>query len=262
MMAIAWPAIAGDAAWAESVTPRKDFLPFDGPRPIVAWVQTVIWTGAGGALPTVVVYEDGELVFAQETAEQSYRHRRLQGAELGELKSRIVAVAGLAAVKRRYDLAPFLSDALEELLYVQSGGREVVTDVYGLAERGDLRPGEVPAAILELRGFLAALARSEGGEWRPRYVEVSLVPERHTSSRTLGWPGGWPGLDSDRAVKRKDGYSILLDAPLEAELLRLLAKDGWTRPFRIGGRRWSVASTRPVFPREPVWVKAFDDAFR
>jgi hypothetical protein len=260
-VAFARPAFAGDATGATSATAPTVFLPHDGPRPIVVWLPTVIWSGAGGDVPRVVVYEDGELVFERKSPERSYGHRPLQRAELDELKRRVAAVACLAGLKRRYELSG-AADGIEDLLFLRSGGREVVTDLYALAFTVDLRPGEVPAELLELRRLLVSLASSEGAEWTPRFVEVVLVPNRYASPRPQAWPTGWPGLSSDRAVKRGDGYSIFLDAPLEAELLRLLVKDRPTRPFELGGRRWSVGHTRPAFPGEPDWARAFDAAFR
>jgi hypothetical protein len=255
VLVVASPAIAGGAVGAESGTAHSEFRPYEGPNPIVVLIQTIIWTGGGGALPSVVVYEDGELVVAKD---RTYCHRRLQRAELDELRSRVASLAALPDLKRRYNLAPGLSDATEELLYAQSGGREIVTDVYALGH-GWLPPGELPAELLGLHRFLASLAMSEGSAWRPRYVEVALSPSRSPSSRTQPWPAGWPGLGSDRVLRRGvDRYSILLDAPLEAELHRLIGKDRRPVPFRIGGRRWSVETTRPVFPSEPVWVSAFE----
>jgi hypothetical protein len=84
-----------------------------------------------------------------------------------------------------------------------------------------------------------------------------IWPFDHAKEVSIIWPKDWPGLDSARAIKRRDSYSIFLDGSMRAELQKLLSQRKETGAVEIGGKKWAV-EFRSVFPSEPVWRKALE----
>jgi len=247
-----------------------EFRPYEGPKPLVVWVQTNPWLWViGSDTPRVVLYEDGELVLGKPVDHAFvYRHRRLQAAELAAFKERLRPVAAAAEIHPRYDLTGGMTDQPAALLYVRSREREIATAIEGLGAR-DSAPGKREpsdradaglTALLDLHNFLATLDEAGSVEWRPRYVEVMLWPFRAPGASAIRWPSDWPSLTSDRARKRhEDQYSIYLDGAMEPKVASFAATRSKAGGVEVGGRIWAI-SLRPVFPSEPIWRQAFERA--
>ncbi len=65
-------------------------------------------------------------------------------------------------------------------------------------------------------------------------------------------------MSSDKAIKRKDAYSIFLPGTDLQRISAFLSKRKEKGAVEIDGRKWAV-SVRFVFPGEPAWRAAFTD---
>ena len=81
-----------------------------------------------------------------------------------------------------------------------------------------------------------------------------LWQSRGPAEQAVPWPQEWPGLNSDRAIRRHDNQaSIYLDIALEREVIKLGDSLKTRRSgVLLDGKVWAF-SVRPVFPGEPIW---------
>jgi hypothetical protein len=157
-----------------------------------------------------------------------------------------------------------VSDEVGERVIAVERARSVAS-VYGLAAGNDLSPRTEfangaspivpPDELLELYRWFSRIGNRNSKEWIPKYVEVILWDYSHASEASLTWPDEWPSLDSDRAQKRGNSYSIYMDGAMLPKLRDFLEsrKQG---ALEIDGK-WMSAEYRLTFPREPDWRNAF-----
>lgn len=251
-----------------------DIRPFDGPNPVAVLVQTDPWAMViGSDTPRVAVYEDGEIIFLKKTnGTFAYHHWKLLQAELTEFKNRLVPVGKLKDLKNFYDARPHFTDQPEAMFYLRTDQRELVTRVYGLTAPstrlpahtsfpGGSKPHGIPKELLELHRFLCSIDYADSEPWTPRYLEAMVWPYEYAREASIIWPSKWPGLESERAFRRGDSYSIFMDGNVLPNLREFLGTRKERGAVEIGGRKWMV-SCRFTFPSEPVWRKAFGRAQR
>jgi hypothetical protein len=254
-----------------SFTPvSAEFDPFEGPKPIAVFIQTDPWAMViDSDTPNVAAYEDGSVIFWKKSGSNgNYRQKQLSVAEFSELKQQLAPVANLKDLKPFYSLRPFVTDQPEARFYIHEQERQVVTAVYGLRDvdtsspaqnrvRDQSKPDVVPGELLKLHKFLCSIDYPNSDKWRPQFVEVMIWPYEYAPDVSITWPKNWPGLDSKRAIKRGDSYSIFLDGIMFPELQKFLKTRKEKGAVKIGDKKWAV-SFRYVFPSEPMWRKAFE----
>ena len=87
-------------------------------------------------------------------------------------------------------------------------------------------------------------------------MEVMIWPYENAPDASSVWPKEWPGINSQRSMKRGDSYSIFLDGALLPKLRKFLETGKARGAVEIGGKKWDV-SYRFAFPSEPVWRNEF-----
>jgi hypothetical protein len=245
-----------------------EFHPFDGPKPVAVLIQTDPWAMVIGAdSPRVAVYEDRVVIFFRKSKEGgTYHYRKLSEAEFSDIEKHLAPVVGLKELKHFYSLRPNVTDQPEAIFYA----RELVTRVYGLKAPGTKlgdsyvrsdgrKPDDVPDELRELHNYLCSRDYRDSKEWSPKYVEVMIWPYEYAPDASIVWPKEWPALNSDRARKRGDSYSIFLDGTVLPRLQRFLQTRKEKGAVEIRGKKWAV-SFRAVFPSEPIWKKSFEGA--
>ena len=117
----------------------------------------------------------------------------------------------------------------------------------------DLKPEQrPPAALADAHKIFCALDFPESKEWVPKYVEVMLWDYSYAPQPSIQWPKKWPGLESPRAMKRGDAWSIFLDGT-EIPALRAFVHERQEKgAVELGGKKWAIAF-RYTFPSEPMW---------
>jgi hypothetical protein len=243
------------------------FDPFEGPEPLAVLIEKDPWAWVLNAdVPRVALYEDGTLIFLAGSGDGAeYRRAALSQPQLSGYRRQLAAAFALGESRFSYDMAPAASDMPETRIYVRDGARDVAIRVRGMRGCGSPRAGEailpglrgqrVPPEVLRLHERLCGAAREPSSKWVPRYVEAMLIPYESAPEQSIVWPKGWPGLDSDRAVRRGDAYSIFMDGSTLDELHSFLEKRSERGAVEIGGRPWVVV-VRPIFPGEPRWQRA------
>jgi hypothetical protein len=247
-----------------------EFDPFEGPKPLAVFIQTDPWAMViDSDTPRVAVYEDGTVIFWKESSRNgNYRRKQLSPVELSEFKKQLAPVTTLKDLKQFYSLRPHVTDQPEARFYVGEGERQLVTTVYGLRATDTnssaqnrfpdkSKPDDVPGQLLQLHRFLCSIDYRDSDEWTPRFVEVMIWPYEYAPDASIIWPKDWPDLNSNRAIKREDSYSIFLDGTMLPELQKFLKTRKVKGAVKIGGKKWAI-SCRPVFPSEPTWRKAFE----
>lgn len=241
-----------------------DFHPFDGPIPVVILIETNPWAMVIGAdTPRVAVYDDGEVIIAKEQNQRlQYYQLTLDAPSLKTMRAQLSALLSINDLKHSYELVR-ATDQPEAKFYLSDKKRELVTSIYGLSNAanslivaGDAKKAGIPSALLEFYKWLLGLDGSSGKVWTPNYVEVMLWDYSYAPQPSIKWPRDWPSLDSDRAVKRGEAYSIFLDGRLQPQLTAFLATRSEKGAVEISGKKMA-ADYRYTFPGEPIWRKAF-----
>lgn len=251
---------------------QAKFDPFDGPKPLVVFIQSNPWAMViGSDTPRVVLYENGDVVFAKMVNDQlTYHHATLGKPELEKVREQLKPVWALNDLKSHYDIRPNVTDQPEAMFYLRDGERVVVTTVYGLMAPGTKLPGyftapesqeasRPPDELIKLHKWLCELDYPHSKEWTPKYVEAMLWDYSYAPDASIQWPKDWPALDSERAIQRGRMYSIFLDGAQLPELRAFLASRNAKGAVEIGGKKMAAAY-RFTFPSERAWREAFAKA--
>jgi hypothetical protein len=250
------------------------FDPNGGPEPVVVLLEAhssgmVI----GSDTPSLVVYENRlALQLRTNKAEQAFEYvaQTLDERTYGALLARLGSLTSGTRWKPSYDAAPGVTDqGGGTRVYLRMGDTAVVTRVRGFdfdtrglgdaatnerfREAAAQVPAELRAVVKELRTLSLPAAR----KWEPPFIEMKLSPYRYVPDRSVAWPARWPGLQSERSIRRgNDSYSIYLSGTQKRELERFVSRRKPSDAVELGGRKWDFDS-RFVFPAEPTWRKAF-----
>jgi hypothetical protein len=247
----------------------SEFRPFDGPRPIAILIESNPWASVIGAdTPRVAIYENGDVIYTRRNGHGiGYRYVKLDTNELETVRARIGPIFANKDIESSYDLVRGGTDRPTTMFYFRNGDREIATMVTGMTD-GDAelpvrsqsptvkKSDSFPHALLELHKWLSKLDFAQSKEWSPKYVEVMLWDYSYAPGASIHWPKDWPALNSSRAIKRGDSYSVFLDIPLLPKLREFLATGKKKGAVEIDGKKMA-ASYRFVFPGEPSWRKAF-----
>jgi hypothetical protein len=246
------------------------FKPFDGPKLILVFIESDPWLNViGSDNPRVAVYETGEVIFLKAVNGKRIHHTvKLDTSALEDLRSHLAPLVALKNLKSHYNVNPNVTDQPTSMFYIRQGGKAVATRVYGLmapeTEPGSSfraadgrAPDKVPTELLQLHARLCSLDFAKRIEWTPQYLEVMLWDYSYAPEESIHWPKEWPSLDSARAIKRGDSYSIFLDANLLPQLRDFLATEKDKGAVEVGGKKLAAAY-RFAFPSEPIWRQAFD----
>ena len=242
------------------------FSPHAGPRPVLVWIQTDPWAMVIGAdTPMVSLYEDGALICVARGGDNStvYLQKRLSVQDRDEMVRTIRTLGTFSGLKARYDVVSGVTDMPSTRFYLDlGGGPSIATEIHGLALKDTpmtkvthRKVDQLPASLAALHKYLAAIP-CEGAPWIPEYIEVMLWPYEYAPDDSIHWPSDWPSLDSPRAMRRGDSYSIYIPGPSVDRLRAFLKTRKERGAVEVGGKKWA-ASYRYVFPSEPVWMKAF-----
>jgi hypothetical protein len=246
----------------------SDFSPFEGAKPLVVLIESNPWAMViGSDTPQYVLYETREALFFRHDG--FYRHQ-LSDEEFRDVMTRVTAVTRVGPLKRFIDVAPDITDQPSADFYLDGGEKRVATRVYGLSTRDHpmapytgmsrgSKADKLPRELGRLYHFLHTRDYPRSRRWLPRYIEVMIWPYEYAPDASIHWPRDWPSLDSERAIKRGDMYSIYLDSVLLPELKRFLRTRRETGAIEIGGKKWA-ADYRYVFPSEPAWRRALERA--
>lgn len=240
------------------------FDPFAGPKPIAVLTEQDPWLMViGSDTPRVAVYENGDVVFVKKTGKSAYAYHvvKLSPAELGALSQMWAPLAARPLAKKHFVLSG-ATDQPTAALYFANGTQQWAASVYGLSCRsappaptnpkGEEAP---PAELIAVHKALCALDYPSSRAWEPAYVEVMLWGYSYAPQASVSWPKEWPGLNSPRAMKRGDAYSIFLDGRELPRLEAFLATQKEKGAVELGGKKWAIAY-RHTFAGEPIWRKA------
>jgi hypothetical protein len=245
------------------------FDPFEGPKPIAIFIQSNPWAMViGSDTPRVAAYENGDLIFAKKINDRlTYHYVKLDKVGLEKVRERLKPVLELKHLKPSYDISPNVTDQPEAMFYCRDGDREAATTVYGLMADGtklpaytqfpdDAKPTEPPEELLKLHKWLSEIDYPNSKQWTPKYVEVMLWDYSYAPEASIQWPKDWPSLNSARALKRGDSYSIFMNGSMLSQLRKFLATQKEKGAVEIEGKKMAV-EYRFTFPSEPAWRKAF-----
>jgi hypothetical protein len=247
-----------------------EFDPYAGPHPVAVYLEVNPWADVIGAdIPRVAVYENGEIIFLKVSGDERVYHHvvldRPSFAKLTELWRPLLATTEFRA---NYNLAPNISDQMTARFFLRNGQREVATSVYGLSAKGGIsvpnartrgreRASAPPDGLLKLHTAMCQVDFPRSEEWNPKYVEVMLWDYSYAPGESIHWPSDWPGLDSERAKKRGDSWSLYLDGGMLPKLKAFLETSRPKGAIEIAGKKMA-SSCRFVFPSEPTWRMAFE----
>jgi len=243
----------------------KPIEPFAGPQPIAVMLQENPSAPVVGAeTPRIAIYENGDVIYSRGgpgPKQDTYFYAELSFPALADVIGHLKPVTDLKKLKSTYSLS---GGGGATLFYLRVDNKTVVTSVHGLRPQDDRVDfqgrgiDKIPVELRQLYHYLLTVDFNPTRPWHPIYVEAMIWPFEGDPDKLLRWPKDWPDLDSDRAIKRKSGYSIFLDGSKRDDLKQFLAGEKEKDAVLIDGRKWT-ASSRSVFPSEPVWRKAFSN---
>jgi hypothetical protein len=246
-----------------AISSAQAIEPFAGPQPIAVLLQENPSAAVMGAeTPRIAIYQNGDVIYSRGYGDdQTYLYAEMSFTALAAVTDHLMPVANLDKLKSQYSVTNAAGQGAA-LFYLHVNGKDVVTSVYGLRPEDDNGGSKarsldkIPVELRQLYHYLLTVDFSETRPWSSIYVEAMIFPVDDASGGLLHWPKDWPDLKSDRAIKRKDGYSIFLNDSMRGDLKEFLAGEKKDGVVEIDGAKWNVES-RPVFPSEPVWRKAF-----
>lgn len=222
----------------------------DQVRPLVVLVETEPWAMViGSDSPRFALYSDGLVIYRYE---REYRSVRL-GAEERRALLALLDVETLACFTGHHGNTA-ATDQPYHNLFLGRGGPLSLVSVYGARFDPSAVPTPVAAANARLAAFIHPAARA----WLPERIEVMIWPYEYAPDASIDWPAGWPGLTSEYAVRRGDGYSIFVPAAERDRLIAFLGTRRERGAVQIGGRKWAV-SLRLPFPMERMWMRPGTD---
>ena len=236
------------------------FDPWAGPKPVAVFTEFNPWLMViGSDTPRVAIYENGDVIFVKKIGQTyPYHSMKLTPAQLQELEAKWESLLDLTPPKDGYEVTG-ATDQATASFYLRHGDKTFATSVYGWRCGGGvpvpahLKPEEKPpAALAEAHKTFCAIDFPESKEWVPKYLEVMLWDYSYAPQASLAWPKKWPGLTSERALKRGDAWSIFLDGTQLAELHVFLRERQEKGAVELGGKKWA-ADFRYTFPSEPLW---------
>ena len=244
LLAVAFPATASGEN-GRCPERLRTAAPTEPVHPLVVFLKTEPWAMVIGAdSPRFALYSDGLVIYLRGN---EYRSVRLTAPERDALLAEL-DVERLACFIGRYG-NDAVSDQPYNNLFIGRGGPLSVISVYGT-----VRVPSTPAPVIAADERVAAFDHPGARPWLPERIEVMIWPYEYAPERSIVWPSDWPGLDSEYAVRRGDGYSIFVpaaDLPRLNEFLRSRRERG---AVEIGGRKWA-ADLRLPFPMERMWMR-------
>lgn len=237
------------------------------PRAIAVLLTTDPWLMVVGSdTPRFALYDDGYVIYAQQTSGQDYVHMvaRLTPSELASVKAKLLAFAA-DPVPKQIDVRPGRSDQPETHVGLDVDGHKLVTYIYGslapVEELDKEKPREqehgdaVPAQVAGLIEYLSEFRVANAQPWVPEQLEVMFWDYSYAPEASIRWPSNWPGLNAPTTRKRGDAYSVFLPGTEEQALIAFLATQNEKGAVEVDGNKWA-ASYRRVFPR---WRAAFGE---
>ena len=216
----------------------------DEQRPLIVLLESDPWAMViGPDSPRLALYNDGLVIYRSDAAFKSVKLNQL---ELSKFKASL-NIGALACVLGKYE-ASDATDQATETIFVGRGGNLGRVSVYGAPE-----VPAVPAVVISAYERLTKFDHPTAGDWIPASVEVMIWPYEYAPEASVIWPKQWPGLNSPKAAKRGEGYSIYLPATEYPRLIELLKSRKEKGAIEIGGKKWA-ADVRFPFPHEEEWM--------
>jgi hypothetical protein len=215
------------------------------------------------AVPSFVLYDNGELLTVRQTADGEWDVFRatLTADQLAALRRRLQPSAQFLDLKRGYNLAPCFEDlpGMEVYLSGQAGRKLVRVEglVVGAAhssascpQQQDKLPAEFMRYVAIMRDFQPARVEP----WIPGSYRVFLTRWEKSGlpmPQPFEWPPTLPKLDRATAMSGSADYVLVVDGEGARTLKGILNKIQGT-PVRIDGKLWGL-TIEPEVPGSTRW---------
>jgi hypothetical protein len=213
------------------------------------WLMSV-----GSDFPTVVIYEDGRVLFV----EGARGHEKVMsghvdaGVAVG-LRDELVA-AGFMGVPGDTNCAGGVSDLVTVEILVRRGDAWKMASAYGLGRDGSCG-APPPKAFVEAYGRLLKLRPRHAKPFAPEEIDVEIWGFENAVGKPVPWPAEVPAPPANvipqwNAPYSPKAYHHVLPAkfqPQIAKLLRALVAGKHPRAMLLNGQKWTV-DPRALWP--------------
>lgn len=252
----------------------EGFYPFEGPKPVVVFIETDPWAVVRGAEnPRFALYEDRTVLFTRTNKDRSaILQAHLSVAAYEEVVQKCIEATTDPKLKRYYDIAPGVTDQPQARFYFDLKGSVTTTVVRGLKTPEtkllawtefptERKPATPSKKLLQLHQDITSFKAEGEKEWIPDYLEVMASPYENAPEESIHWPKDWPGLNSKRTFSKGDYHLIFLDGSNTNAIQMFLAKRRRKGAVEIDSKKYSIA-WRHTYPSDPVWRAAFEKMFK
>jgi hypothetical protein len=227
---------------------------------------------SGAVSPSIVLYDDGEIICAQAAADHSsyYAQKQLSSDEFEAVKKTLASFGDWQGTHPVYrDVMCF--DCGITVLYLRLGDVRLKARVWGLAtwkpeeKATGSRNAEEEASLLRMRHlnvYLRSLGFFSITPWEPRFFKVIFVESplerRNPSVSVLHWPREWPGLDDERTERDIAVYTMYLSGSEMVRLKSMVGPPNHRVIAEIDGKQGTLRY-RYMLPNEEEFGKNGDD---
>jgi len=219
-------------------------------KPLIILYVTDPWLDViGSDSPVFALYDSGLIIFLRHIKENAYEYASVTLNE--EEKNKLIKTFSIN--KSFYDLDLYYSvinasDQPNNILFIGIDKPKMVT-VYG-----DLKYSNTYKKNDKLNSFYSIYKKAVSYDnpnaikWLPDKIEIILWTSDKIKDEATVWPSKWPDLNDAQTIKRKEQYSVFLDAKYFDEF-RSFRKELKYHVVLMNGKKFYFSYRFP-FPHE------------
>jgi hypothetical protein len=218
-------------------------------KPLAVLREKNPWaTVLGSEVPTIVVYEDGLVVYHRLVGEKASALTVNVGAEAARKFVDGLATTEFMALPARMSIT-IATDQPTVMIVLRTGSQWKFASVNGLGRDGKATAasqGEAPGVFVTAYQRLAQFDAPGAVPWEPETIEIMLWDFSHAHKRPLPWPAGIPAPPAGVKPPEKGVYRHYVPGRHEAATRAFIASLEQSQGVSVGGASSSIGVRRVV----------------
>ncbi|MDC0740091.1 hypothetical protein [Polyangium mundeleinium] len=202
----------------------------------------------GSDVPTIVVYEDGLVVYHKLVGDKAEALTVNVGAEAARKLVEELATAEFMALPAQISVTD-ATDQPRVGIALRQGSQWKYASVEGITRNGKATAGETgvaPAVFVRAYQRLANFHAPGATPWAPETIEIMLWDFSHARTPPLPWPAGIPAPPADVKAPKEGVYHHHVPGRHEAATRAFIASLEQSQGVSVGGASASIGVRRVV----------------